>query len=82
MFEKLRTGAYLAAMLFLAADAVSAQTGGGATLVGTVTDVTGAVVAGAKLTAVNLATAFTTEVTTTNEGTYYVPYLAPGEYRI
>ena len=58
MSEKLRTGAYLAAMLFLAADAVTAQTGGGATLVGTVTDQTGVLVAGAKLTAVNTATAF------------------------
>jgi hypothetical protein len=82
MSEKLRTIAYLAAMLFLAADAVTAQTGGGATLVGTVTDQTGALVAGAKLTAVNIATAFTTEVITSSEGTYYVPYLTPGEYRI
>jgi hypothetical protein len=82
MSEKFRIGAYLAALLLLAAGAVMAQTGGGATLVGTVTDQTGALVAGAKLTAVNIATAFTTEVVTSNEGSYYVPYLAPGEYRI
>ena len=69
-------------MLFLAADAVMAQTGGGATLVGTVTDASGALVAGAKLTAVNTATAVATEITTSSEGTYYMPYLAPGEYRI
>ena len=82
MSEKFRTRAYLAAMLFLATGAVLAQTGGGATLVGNVTDQTGAAVAGAKLTVVNIATASTTEFATSSEGTYYVPYLAPGEYRI
>ena len=44
MSEKLRTRASLAAMLYLVADAVMAQTGGGATLVSTVTDQTGALV--------------------------------------
>lgn len=82
MSEKLRTSAYLAVMLFLAVDDVGAQTGGGATLVGTVTDTSGALVAGARLTAVNIATSVATEVTTSNEGAYYMPYLAPGEYRL
>ncbi|HEU0122474.1 MAG TPA: TonB-dependent receptor [Bryobacteraceae bacterium] len=59
-----------------------AQTGGGATLVGTVRDASGALVAGAKITVTNIATAFVTENTTSAEGTYYVPYLAPGEYRM
>ena len=82
MSKKLKTGAYLMAMLLVAATTVRAQTGGGATLVGTITDGTGAVVAGAKLTAINTASATVTEVTTSSEGAYYVPYLAPGEYRI
>ncbi len=68
--------------LLLAAGAMMAQTGGGATLVGTIKDSTGAVVAGAKVTVVNTATAFIAENTTSAEGAYYVPYLAPGEYRI
>ena len=59
-----------------------AQTGGGATLVGTVRDSTGSAVAGAKVTVVNTATAFLAETTTSTEGAYYVPYLAPGEYRV
>src|SRR5262249_40610643 len=59
-----------------------AQTGGGATLVGTVKDATGATVGGAKVTVVNTATAFITETTTSAEGAYYVPYLTPGDYRV
>ena len=71
-------------MLFflLAAGLLNAQTGGGATLVGTVRDGSGAVVAGAKITVVNTATASVTENVTSSEGAYYIPYLAPGEYRI
>ena len=66
----------------LAASMAPAQTGGGATLVGTVRDSTGAVVGGAKLTVTNVATAFVSENITSAEGTYYIPYLAPGEYRL
>ena len=68
--------------LLAAAGAVFAQTGGGATLVGTVRDSTGSTVAGAKITVVNTATAFTSENVTSADGAYYVPYLAPGDYRI
>lgn len=60
----------------------SAQTTGGATLVGTVSDSTGAVVPAAKVTVVNTATAFVSEGTTTTEGSYYIPYLSPGSYRL
>ncbi len=65
-----------------AAGALVAQTGGGATLVGTVKDTSGAVVAGAKVKVVNIATSFITEITTSTEGDYYVPYLTPGDYRV
>jgi hypothetical protein len=44
------------ATLMVAAGAAIAQTGGGATLVGTVKDATGATVSGAKVTVVNTAT--------------------------
>src|SRR5271169_4364882 len=59
--------------LMVSASAAMAQTGGGATLVGTVKDATGAVVAQAKVTVVNTATAFVTETSTTADGGYYVP---------
>src|SRR5712671_1439613 len=68
--------------LTVATGPVVAQTGGGATLVGTVKDVTGATVGGAKVTVVNTATSFITETTTSSEGAYYVPYLTPGDYRV
>ena len=69
-------------ILFLQAAALMAQTGGGATLVGTVKDSSGAVVAGAKVKVVNTETLFVTETTTLTDGGYYVPYLIPGNYRI
>ena len=59
-----------------------AQSTGNATLVGTVTDSTGAVIAGAKVTVVNAGTSFVSESTTTPEGSYYVPNLIPGAYRL
>ena len=71
-----------ALVLLLATGAANAQTGGGATLVGTVKDSSGAVLAGAKVTAVNTATAFTAENITSPEGAYYVPFLAPGVYQV
>src|SRR5688572_25058162 len=66
----------------LAACVALGQTGGGATLVGTVTDGSGAVIAGAKVSVVNTGTSILTESTTTAEGGYYVPYLAAGSYRV
>lgn len=66
----------------LLAGGLKGQTAGTATLVGTVTDSTGAVHVGAKVSAVNVATSFVTETLTTPEGSYYAPYLAPGNYRL
>src|SRR6187431_3015272 len=59
-----------------------AQTTGTATLVGTVTDNTGAVVPGASVNIVNTETQFVYQGTTNAEGAYYVPSLNPGTYRI
>ena len=70
------------ALMVVAAAAAMAQTGDGATLVGTVKDATGAVVAGAKLKAVNTATNYVSETSTNAEGGYYVPFLPPGNYRV
>lgn len=72
----------LAILLLMVAGCVWAQTTGTATLVGTVTDQSGARVAGAQVTVVNTATGFTSNTVTTPEGDYYVPYLIPGPYRL
>src|SRR4029077_11195190 len=71
----------VAAVLAAAAAAIG-QTGGGATLVGTVRDSSGSIVPRAKVTVLNTATAFVTETFTANDGGYYVPYLTPGSYRV
>ncbi|MCX6613295.1 MAG: carboxypeptidase-like regulatory domain-containing protein, partial [Acidobacteria bacterium] len=61
---------------------LQAQTAGTGTLVGTVTDSSGALVVGAKVVVVNPANSFTSEAVTNTEGSYYIPYLAPATYRI
>jgi len=61
---------------------LKAQTAGTATLVGTVSDSTGAVIAGAKVRAVNTSNSFLAENVSSPEGSYYIPYLQPGTYRI
>ena len=82
MIRSIRNAVAIWVLLTAATTAALAQTGGGATLVGTVRDSTGAVVAGAKVAVINTATNFVTENVTSTEGAYYIPYLAPGEYRI
>lgn len=72
---------YMIALL-LSLSVLWSQTTGTATLVGTVTDASGAVVVGAKVTVVNTGTGFRSETVTTAEGSYYVPYLIPGSYRL
>src|SRR5919202_5219553 len=52
------------------------------TIVGTVTDPNGAVVKGAKVTATNTATNKSSEATTGYEGTYTIPALDPGVYKV
>jgi len=59
-----------------------AQTAGTGTLVGTVTDTSGAVLVGAKVAVLNAETSFVSEAVTNNEGAYYIPYLAPATYRV
>src|SRR6476620_5878499 len=72
----------LSGAILLMASAVFAQTAGTGTLVGTITDSTGAIIGGAKVTVVNMDTAFVSEATASAEGSYYVPYLSPGTYRM
>jgi len=69
-------------LLLAAAGLCGAQTTGGATLRGTVTDTTGAAIAGAKVAATNVETSIVSEGLTTADGAYYIPYLNPGNYRL
>jgi Carboxypeptidase regulatory-like domain/TonB dependent receptor/TonB-dependent Receptor Plug Domain len=62
--------------------ALQAQTAGTGAISGTVTDQSGAVVGGAKVTVTNEATGATLAVASTNRGTYTVPLLPPGSYRV
>src|SRR5689334_10185729 len=59
-----------------------AQGGALGTILGEVTDSTGAVVPGATVTIVNVATGATNHTTTTSSGDFTAPYLAPGAYRV
>jgi hypothetical protein len=53
-----------------------------ATLLGTVADTSGGVVAGAKITITELKTGVVHSVTTNDSGNYEVPNLAPGQYQV
>jgi len=53
-----------------------------ATVVGTVTDSTGAVVPDAKVTLTNKDTAFVSNGVTQSDGSYYIPFLAVGPYEL
>ena len=53
-----------------------------ATISGRVTDSSGAVVAGAQITVVDVDTNFTSDTKTNVEGFYRVPSLRPGPYRL
>src|SRR3569833_3292 len=66
----------------LLSSAVYAQTAGTATLLGNITDTSGAAVAGAKVSVVNPETQATLATMSTSDGAYQVPYLAPGTYTV
>ncbi|HEX8455784.1 MAG TPA: TonB-dependent receptor [Pyrinomonadaceae bacterium] len=68
-------------LTFLMAVPVWAQSDRG-TITGTVTDPQGGLVAGAKVTATNLNTGEVREATTSDEGSYTLPELAPAPYRV
>ena len=70
----------LAFVLALAGAAVAQVTTG--VIVGTVTDQTGAVVAGASVTAINKSTGLAKTVTTNEQGEYEIGPLPPAEYEV
>ncbi|MBZ5618618.1 MAG: carboxypeptidase-like regulatory domain-containing protein, partial [Acidobacteriia bacterium] len=69
-----------AALLGVAA--ATAQVGGNGTIQGTVTDPSGAVVAGASVTATNVETGVETTRQTTDAGFFVLTPLQPGEYSV
>jgi hypothetical protein len=72
---------FLASVPVLTAPAVSAQTAT-ATITGTITDSTGAVVPGAQVSIVARGTGLTYQGTTASDGSYTVPLLPVGSYDI
>ena len=79
----IRFSRWAAALLCVAAFAFPAiaQSNKG-TITGTVTDPNGAVVKDAKVTATNVATGESRDATTGDEGTYSIPALDPGIYKV
>ena len=69
-------------LLLLSVTVLFGQTTGRATLLGTVRDSSGAVVAGAKVTVRSVERSFVYESETTPTGDYYVPYLTSGTYQV
>jgi len=79
MHRALLQGLLMTLVLFLAVPALAQDT---ATITGTVTDPTGAVVVGAQVTVTNVATNIADTTSTNAEGIYRVVALRPGTYRV
>ncbi len=71
-----------AVLLVLAVGRLYAQGGAAGTILGTVTDTSGATVASAKVQITNVDTGVIQVATTTSAGEYSVPYLHPGVYKV
>src|SRR5947209_18624546 len=69
-------------LMSLATALVYGQGGAYGTILGTVTDNSGAVLANARVDVTNAATNATNHVQTSDSGDYTVPYLQPGTYRV
>jgi len=70
------------ALLFLDVKNAASQTTGLGTISGTVTDASGAVISGAKLSIVNMATGVGHDSATNTTGYFEVNALTPGQYKI
>src|SRR5438876_208504 len=76
-----RRTATLIAVLFLSASAF-AQTQTNGRIAGTVKDQNGALIVGAEVITTSKATGEARKVTSDDAGSYSVPFLPPGEYRL
>ena len=77
-----RTLTLFLVILLLCTTGAMAQTGGGGTIQGTVTDPGGAVVPGAAVVVTNVATSVETTKQTNDAGIYRISPLPPGEYKV
>lgn len=66
----------------LGAGVVLGQGGGSGTILGTVTDTSGGVIANAKVDVTNIATGVVIHTQTSSTGDYTVPYLNPATYKV
>ncbi len=66
----------------LAAALALAQSTGTATMTGAVTDSSGAIIPGTKITVTNADSGYVFNSVTTGEGTWYIPNLNPGVYQL
>lgn len=73
---------WAAVILLLAVPAIAQVDYSTATLKGTVTDPTGAVISGATVTVTNPATGITKSTKSAADGSYQVPALPPGSYQV
>ncbi len=72
----------LAVCLFIFTTLVMGQAARTATLVGTVTDPTGAIIPAAKVTLTNTETNVVSNAVTNVDGAYYIPFVAVGSYEL
>jgi hypothetical protein len=79
MLHRVAVSALVILAVTIAASPANAQVSG-ATLSGTITDPSGAIIAGAKVSITNTATGITRDVTTDSAGLYSAPNLLPGPY--
>jgi hypothetical protein len=78
----MRNLSYCLLAVFLLVVSAAAQVGGTGTIQGTVTDPSGAVVMGATVTAINVATGVETVRKTSESGVFVIPLLPAGEYTL
>ena len=72
----------LLTFVFASVSTLYGQAGAVGTILGTVTDNSGAVVANASIDVLNVATGVTSHTVTTSSGDFTVPFLKPGIYRV
>ena len=73
---------FLCLLVFLTAGPLFGQAGASGTILGTITDSSGAVLPNAKVTITNTATNVNYNTETSSTGDYTVPELRPGNYKV
>ena len=82
LIRSLLSLAFVCLLLLIVGTVCAGQTTGTGTIDGTVTDSTGAVIAGAKVTATRVATDISRSTKTNSDGFYVLPALRAGTYEI